>query len=49
VLRQVGTLYAMNTLTDQRPYSYDLDMDTRLAEETATLVKSYVIGTALRS
>jgi len=35
------------TINSPLQFSYDLDMDTRLAEETTTLVESYTVSSPL--
>ncbi|KAH9952859.1 hypothetical protein BGW80DRAFT_1416596, partial [Lactifluus volemus] len=35
--------YSCASLTRKPAFSYDLDMDTQLAEETTTVVESYIV------
>ena len=44
MLRQVGTAECLRpSYNDRIPCSYDLDLDTRLAEETTVLVETYTV------
>ena len=44
MLRQVGTIkYLYTSCNNQILCSYDLDLDTRLAEETTVLVETYTV------
>jgi len=45
VLRQVGIIMCPEpSCSDRVLSSYDLDLDTRLAEETTVLVETYTVG-----